>query len=108
LVQSIGIVEKIGTIGRAVEGPRFLNLDEEHTQGLVELLVHHGGLDTEDGIDVLDMLKVLVEVEFPQNVPHLVVGELFRIGNTLLLDPSPDGLDNLVRDLSRLLGLKLR
>jgi len=107
LVQSIRIVEKIGTVGRAVKGPRLLNLDEQHTQGLVEFLVHDGGLDTEDGIDVLDMFKVLVQVEFPQDIPHLVVGELFRIGNTLLLDTGPDGLDNLVRDLGRLLGLEL-
>ena len=88
--------------------PRLLNLNKKYTQGFVQFLVHNRRFDSKERIDVLDVFKILVEAQFPQNIAHLIVIDLGHILDTLLLDSGSDRPDHLFRDLGRLFGLELR
>jgi len=107
LKERIRIIEEIRPPGGAEHRPRLLYLNKEHAQRLVQLLAHDRRLYSKLRIDVLNMLKVFVVAEFPQNLAHFRVIERRIVFNTLLLEPHFDGIDDLFRYLRGLLGLEL-
>ena len=91
-----------------MDRPRPLDLDKQHTKGLMELFIHDGRLYAEQRIDILDVLEIPVQIQLFQDLPHFVVINQRHIGDPLLLDSRANGVDDRLRNLRGLLRLKLR
>ncbi len=101
-------MEEIGAIEGTVHHPWLLDFDKQDAQDFLEFFGHDRGMNAEDGIDVLDMFKILVETQLFQDLAHLLVIDFRQVRDALFLDPFANGFHHIHWNLRRLLGQKLR
>ena len=109
LEQCISTVEEIGPVCRAMDRPRLLNLNKQDTKRILKLVTHYRRFDTQNRVNILDVLEIPIESQLLQYFAHLLIIDFrCQVLDTLLLDTSANSLYHMRRDLRRLLRLKLR
>ena len=109
LKQRVSAIEEIRPVNRAVNCPRLLNLNKQDAQSVLQFVAHYRRLYSKDRVNILNVLEVPIESEFLQNLAHLLVIDLVhQVLDPLLLNATSNRLDDMGRDLRRLLRLKLR
>jgi hypothetical protein len=74
---------KVRAVWRTVQRPRFLDLYKEDAERFVQLFGHKR-FYSKNRINILDVFKIFIQPEFPQDFAHSVVGYGGNVGDPFL------------------------